>query len=269
MPVLFHSWLLTWKFQKLLLFSEAFSSSSVSIQISHSQYSPKTVCKRKVTIKLSERPTQREEDRVSIILPKKATLLTSSPESTFWYSIPEKEETNNIPCDPNFDIDGPLPPNAGCYRQSSSSPKCLITIDIDTRKDNNHRRVDEHDYNTIIDTIDVVRGMQTYIDKGFTTFQVAPGGDAIMMDEGTIFGTLWKETPRSVIINSCHLSSILKPIPFSAGFLKKAQLRDYILVNSFSTGAEYLDTLVVPCKFFCGFVSKRINQLASISFLFV
>ena len=67
------------------------------------------------------------------------------------------------------------------------------------------------------------------------------------LDEGTIFGALLKQTPRSVI-SSCHITNKLQYMP-TQGKFQKSQVRNSILVNCLAKiGCEYIENILVPCK---------------------
>lgn len=178
----------------------------------------------------NNRKLQQQKESSIVVLTKTAP----STESTFWYSVEEpKMSSHKIPCEPNLDRNGPLPP--GSYMPSK---QCLITVGIDTTPYANN--------SSFFDKMDVLRGMQRYIDQGLTTFQMANYDN--MLDEGTIFGALWKQTPRSVL-SSCHLMCKLRPSPTQGGF-QKFQVRNSILTGCLSRiGAEHIDTILVPCEY--------------------
>jgi hypothetical protein len=178
----------------------------------------------------NNRKLQKQKERLIVVPTKTAP----STESTFWYSVEEtKMNSHKIPCEPNLDRNGPLPP--GSYMPSK---QCLITVGIDTTSYANN--------SSFFDKMDVLRGMQRYIDQGLTAFQMANYNN--MLDEGTIFGALWKQTPRSVL-SSCHLTCKLHPIPTQGAF-QKFQVRNSILTGCLSRiGAEHIDTILVPCEY--------------------
>jgi hypothetical protein len=171
------------------------------------------------------------QKEISVVAPEKST---PSAISSFWYSVKETKAKDEfrIPCEPNLDRLGPLP--QGSYMPSK---QCLISVGIDTSPNVAN--------STYFDKMDVLRGIQKYIDQGITSFQMAYCDDKL--DEGTIFGALLKQTPRSVI-SSCHLTSKLQSIP-NQGKFQKSQVRNSILVDFLAKiGCEYIDNILVPCK---------------------
>ena len=256
------------EFRKLLICSAFFSTSILYHRtITNCRKSRGTALFINCSTSLSTTKSDNTHRRIKTRADDDNILITpsvrKSPESTFWYSIPEKQLPNYdtlVPCDPYLDIDGPLP--LGSYKTLSPNaaeigditPTCLITIAVDV---NANRQINERDHNNfdgVFDKMDVVRGMHRYIDRGFTSFQIADAvnernvGDFQTWGEGTIFGTLRKETPRSVL-NTCHLTSKVRVPGADVKGFSKTQIRDMISDSLLRIGGEHLDAVQVQCEF--------------------
>jgi hypothetical protein len=231
--------MLTLRFWKLLLCSEALLSSNFGTVrenscVWESCRGRKPLRQQKASdnfLPTAQRPNGKPKKDVLIVVPEKSK---PSAASTFWYSVEEAKTKDafTIPCEPNLDRVGPLP--HGSYIPSK---QCLISVGIDASPSVAN--------STYFDKMDILRGVQRYIDQGMTSFQMANCDNKL--DEGTIFGALLKQTPRSVI-SSCHITNKLQYMP-TQGKFQKSQVRNSILVNCLAKiGCEYIENILVPCK---------------------
>jgi hypothetical protein len=222
--------ILTLHFWKLMVCSDALLSNNLGTCVWEScrfrtSLLLENECESFSFLATSPKTNINSQKEISIVVPES---------STFWYSVKETKTKDEfrIPCEPNLDKLGPLP--QGSYMPSK---QCLISVGIDTSPNVAN--------STHFDKMDILRGIQKYIDQGITSFQMAYCDNKL--DEGTIFGALLKQTPRSVI-SSCHFTSKLQSIP-TQGKFQKSQVRNSILVDCLAKiGCEYIDNILVPCK---------------------
>ena len=162
----------------------------------------------------------------------------SIKKSNFWNFAPETtrpDENQILPCESNLDADGPLP--FGSYRMIGNpeyDPKkiCLTTVSVDLMRLNRNPFSTNFDYSDI-DVSKVVTNMQSMIDYGFTSFQIAPAistskvskssepivdidwletSSQEIWSESNLYSRLIKSTPSSVM-SSCHLATRLNLPP--------------------------------------------------------
>lgn len=213
----------------------------------------------------------RDDSTAEIVLPNR------TQSSNFWYSVVRKdsEDVGKIPKLPvvrHLDKDGHLPP--GAYRQFGreqyeTKQTCALSIAVDLFWPFGGELVDSNE---------VVSGMQKFIDSGLTSFHLglpsqsaAPKpksqsanrrGEEVSetiellcpsilqtWGEENIFGRLQRSIPASVM-KSCHLViPLMTPSRKAhANHVTKSLVRQAVTESIGRIGTDSIDTLQLQCK---------------------
>ena len=200
----------------------------------------------------------------------------SIEKSNFWNFAPETtrpDENDTLPCESNLDADGPLP--FGSYRMIGNpecDPKktCLTTMSIDLMRLNPNPFSNNFDFSDI-DVSKVVTNMQSMIDSGFTSFQIAPpitssklspssepilnvdwmeASSQEIWSESNLYSRLLKSTPSSVM-SSCQLTTRinLPPKNYEGNFGRGSIIRQIVgqKISRLGVG-DSIDTLQLCYK---------------------
>lgn len=171
------------------------------------------------------------------------------PESNFWYSVIRKDnpDDNNsgmlppVPTVPTLDRDGPLPPAAYVKLGNPLNDLkdiCRLSVALNLLKRNSGP--DEQ----LIETSDMIRSMQGFIDSGLTSFQIKSSPKYLKSwAEENVYGRLRRETPASVM-ERCQLTvPLFTPPKESVGVVSAISIRETFLESLSRIGGDSLDNV--------------------------